>query len=139
MTIISGVRALILLVMIVSMVVLSGCSNIMGLFLCRSEEFWDYGRFGCQLPDPDKVKAYMEKYDKCRKEGGEWIDGTSTCSYATRDSKAAAHKCEEEGGEWIPWTRTCSPAKNKEKAAEKAAGDNAAAKPDKLPDKSDTK
>jgi hypothetical protein len=115
-------------------------------------------------PDPEKVKEYREARVKCEEEAGEWIDETDKCSYAAKNKEAhgqcvkaggewmpwtnacsvptknkeetKAHKCEEEGGEWVTWTNACSiPTKNKEKAA----GDNAAATPDKLPDKSDTK
>jgi hypothetical protein len=78
---------------------------------------------------------------RCSEEGGVMSSETFTCSIPAKNKKEArAVKCEEEGGEWIAWTRTCSiPTKNKEKAAANAAGDNAAATPGKLPDKSDTK
>jgi hypothetical protein len=197
----AGIRALVLLVMMASMVISSGCINEMSLLLCGDLAYWDYNKFGCHEMDPAQMEANLEKYtresnqciknggewihstltcsyatrdkkdahDKCVKESGEWIPGTNTCSYTAKNKKDAydkcekaggewipwtnacsvpvknkeetkAHKCEEEGGEWVTWTNSCSiPTKNKEKAAANAAGDNAAATPGKLPDKSDTK
>jgi hypothetical protein len=140
MNISSGIRVPVLLVMMASMVVSSGCSDIMGLFLCRSEEFWDYSKFGCQKPDPEKVKEHKRLLDKCDEEGGRWMVDTDTCSFAAKEIKELKEirRCYEEGGEWIDETSTCSfAARDKEKA--KAADSNAAVKPDKQPDKSNAK
>jgi hypothetical protein len=106
MNISSGIRALVLLVMMASTAVSSGCTDIMDLLLCGELSHWKFSKFGCVGPDREKMKALGEAHNKCDEEGGEWILATLTCSYAARD---------------------------KEKA--KTANNNAAVKPEKLPDK----
>jgi len=141
MNISSGIRVLVLLVTMASVVVSSGCTDIVEYLVCGEHAYWKSSEFRCEEPDPDQMKANLEKYiresGKCEKEGGEWIFETDICSYAARDNKMNAHKCEEEGGEWNPWSLTCThAAKNKKEA--KAAVNNAAVKPDKHPDKNGT-
>jgi len=163
MKISSGIRALVLLVMMASMVVSSGCTDIMDLLLCGELSHWKFSKFGCVDPPETKkelVEAFnkcyeeggkwdlatdtcsyaaknnkTEVFNKCEKEGGKWMNETNTCSFAIRNNKTEAqNKCEQAGGEWVPWSQTCFIAAKSNKEA-KSADNNTAAKPDKLPDK----
>jgi len=91
--------------MMASTAVSSGCTDIMDLLLCGELSHWKFSKFGCVDP-PETKKELVEALKKCDEEDGEWILATLTCSYAARD---------------------------KEKA--KTANNNAAVKPEKLPDK----
>jgi hypothetical protein len=124
MNIISGIRVPVLLVMMASMVVSSGCTAIVEYLVCGEHAYWNSKKFRCEEPDPEQLKANLEKYIResgiCKEEGGEWIHSTDTCSFGAKNNKAMGHKCEEEGGEWVLWSLTCSYAARDKKEAKAA-------------------